>query len=167
MMNTNLEDILEFVRTHYQEFADTSESGVSAYGRIILSLSQAGFYATPATVEVVIDSIQQGLVDVCVKQISVIHAYGTKMWDLREMSDEPMLVSQIPQWLKTNGFMKETDTYLASDWSVAWNSYWTRHAVVWSERADDTYFVFVSRGSAPTGEKYVLAEAVVPTTSLT
>lgn len=156
MKNNSWNDILECVRTHYGDFVKADVGGRNSIGMVREMLEAQDFEITDIALGELLDTLQQGLVDIAVKSIQVIHPYGEKVWHTAELSKQPMLTAQIPLWLKEKGYLNESDAYLSQNIPASWLGGWTRHAVVWSAHADDTYFVYIGFGyTTPIEGRYV------------
>lgn len=155
MKNQNWNDILEYVRAHFDEFIKVDVGGYTATGVVRKLLNDAGFEVGDIALDEILETLQQGLVDIAVKSIQVIHPYGAKVWHTVQMSDRPLLTAQIPLWLKEKGYLNESDAYLSQNIPASWLGGWTRHAVVWSAHADDTYFIYIGYGFSQIEGRYV------------
>ena len=98
-------------------------------------------------IDEVIRNINTGILNVSVRQINVIHAYGTQVFTPVEFEYTPLFEAEIPLWLSEKGYLTPEHTYLHEEANSRTGEYgWARYAVCWHAQADKTYFVYVTRG---------------------
>lgn len=121
--------------------SDKTEAEVQEYFEAL------GFKVPFRRIADVVKDIYTGILNVSVREMTVIHAYGVPSFTPVEFNCTPLLESEIPLWLAENGYLTSEHKYLHEDANSRTGEYgWERYAVCWHTKADETYFVYVTRG---------------------